>query len=152
VLDPCCGAGTTLIEAGVLAPHARLLGLDHDPGAVATAAANAARMPTAGRPAWGVADAGRIPVADGSVDRVLVNPPWGLQVPPKGLLARDPGRLWRQVRRVLADDGLVVALLHDMAADPPGFAPVRRLEVSLMGRHPVIAVLREQGRTGSRRP
>ncbi|TMR04779.1 RNA methyltransferase, partial [Nonomuraea turkmeniaca] len=41
VLDPCCGAGTTLIEAHVLAPHLRLLGFDHDPAALSAAAANA---------------------------------------------------------------------------------------------------------------
>ncbi|MEV1177281.1 RNA methyltransferase, partial [Nonomuraea sp. NPDC049784] len=38
VLDPCCGAGTTLIEAHALAPATRLLGFDHDPAALHAAA------------------------------------------------------------------------------------------------------------------
>ncbi|MDX3108380.1 RNA methyltransferase, partial [Nonomuraea angiospora] len=91
---------------------------------------------------WGVADGGRIPVAGGSVDRVLVNPPWGRQVPPRGLLARDLGPLWREVRRVLAGDGLAVALVHD--GIPRGFALEEAVRVSLSGRHPVIAVLRKE--------
>ncbi|WP_336213657.1 methyltransferase domain-containing protein [Nonomuraea sp. LPB2021202275-12-8] len=146
VLDPCCGAGTTLIEACAFAPRARLLGLDHAPGVVATAAANAARAGRQSRLVWAVADGGRLPVAGASVDRVLVNPPWGRQVPPAGLLARDPGLLWREVRRVLADDGVVVALLHDLPQDPRGFEAVRRVAVSLSGRHPVLTVLRKRGR------
>ncbi|GAA4535287.1 MULTISPECIES: methyltransferase domain-containing protein [Nonomuraea] len=179
VLDPCCGAGTTLIEAAALAPQAVLLGLDHDQAAIAAARENArhaedgadgalladgARVAgsaevfgrTADLPGlaganctgrgtrfrWGVADAGRVPVAGGSVDRVLVNPPWGRQVPPAGELAREPDRLWREIRRVLARDGLVVALSYDEGGDPPGFETVERVEVSLSGRHPVLAVLR----------
>ncbi|WP_228010520.1 methyltransferase domain-containing protein [Nonomuraea phyllanthi] len=137
VLDPCCGAGTTLIEARALAPGARLLGFDHDRAALRAAAANAG-----GRAAfrWGVADAGRIPVAGGSMDRVLVNPPWGRQVPPRGLLARGLGPLWREVRRVLSGDGLAVALVHDEV--PRGFAVEETVRVSLSGLHPAIAVLR----------
>ncbi|MFG6196849.1 methyltransferase domain-containing protein [Nonomuraea sp. JJY05] len=143
VLDPCCGAGTTLIEAHALAPGARLLGFDHDPGALRAAAANARAGVGDGAPfGWGLADGGRIPVADASVDRVLVNPPWGRQVPPRGLLARDLGPLWREVRRVLAGDGLAVALVHD--GIPRGFAVEEAVRVSLSGQHPVIAVLRKE--------
>lgn len=191
VLDPCCGAGTTLIEARVLAPHARLIGFDHDPHAVHVAAANAARAaadaitsapagrtPTTGdiardtartspipatggiagtgrNPAthaiaWGVADAGRIPLPDCSVDRVLVNPPWDRQVAPSGRLRRDPGRLWREIHRVLAVGGIVVALVPE-AWRPPGFGVDRVIHLTLSGRHPVVAVLRRsasQGRAG----
>ncbi|MEU6720087.1 RNA methyltransferase [Nonomuraea sp. NPDC046802] len=156
VLDPCCGAGTTLIEAAASAPRARLLGFDHDPAAVhaATANARAATMeggrtgltpcpPSAGRFGFGVADGGQIPVAGGSADRVLVNPPWGRQVPPQGLLAGGLGPLWREVRRVVAADGLVVALVHD--GIPRGFAVEEAIRVSLSGQHPVLAVLRRTG-------
>ncbi|MGW6496341.1 methyltransferase domain-containing protein [Nonomuraea angiospora] len=148
VLDPCCGAGTTLIEARALAPGARLLGFDHDPAALRAATANARAGGESGARGggaafgWGVADGGRIPVAGGSVDRVLVNPPWGRQVPPRGLLARDLGPLWREVRRVLTGDGLAVALVHD--GIPRGFALEEAVRVSLSGRHPVIAVLRKE--------
>ncbi|GAA3226165.1 RNA methyltransferase [Nonomuraea helvata] len=178
VLDPCCGAGTTLIEAHALAPGARLLGFDHDPAALHAAASNARTAGSAPPPAgcfhgeraahpsdngkgrglfanprsaegrasfgWAAADAGRIPMAGGGADRVLVNPPWGRQVPPRGLLARDLGPLWREVRRVLADDGVAVALVHDEI--PPGFAVEEAVRVSLSGRHPVIAVLRKARR------
>ncbi|MEU8248812.1 methyltransferase domain-containing protein [Nonomuraea sp. NPDC048916] len=155
VLDPCCGAGTTLIEAHALSPGARLLGVDRDPLALDIAAANAGRAASwaSGLPgpfAWALGDAGRLPVPDGGVDRVLVNPPWGRQVAPAGSLARDAGLLWRETHRVLADDGIAVALLHEGAPGatgvPPGFDVERTLEVSLAGRHPVIAVLRKRPR------
>ncbi|WP_431910540.1 TRM11 family SAM-dependent methyltransferase [Nonomuraea jabiensis] len=143
VLDPCCGAGTTLIEAHALAPGARLLGFDHDPAALRAATTNAHAGGGGGAAfGWGVADGGRIPLAGGSVDRVLVNPPWGRQVPPRGLLARDLGPLWREVRRVLAGDGLAVALVHD--GIPRGFVLEEAVRVSLSGQHPVIAVLRKE--------
>nr|SBO99475.1 Predicted N6-adenine-specific RNA methylase containing THUMP domain [Nonomuraea gerenzanensis] len=168
VVDPCCGAGTTLIEAAACAPGTRLLGFDHDPAAVSAATANAraaeeraageraageraageraaeeqAAGERAARLSWAVADGGRIPVGDGQADRVLVNPPWGRQVPPAGLLAGGLDPLWREVRRVLAPDGLAVALVHDGV--PRGFAVAEVVEVSLSGRHPLIAVLRRR--------
>ncbi|MBT2226666.1 methyltransferase domain-containing protein [Nonomuraea sp. NEAU-A123] len=155
VLDPCCGAGTTLIEARALAPRTRLLGLDHDPHAVHIAAANAARDAALGLAArgvaraiaWSVADAGRIPLPGGSVDRVLVNPPWDRQVAPTGRLRRDPARLWREIHRVLAVGGIVVALLPE-PWQPPGFTVNRMVHLTLSGRHPVIAVLRRSASRG----
>ncbi|MEO3873021.1 RNA methyltransferase [Nonomuraea sp. B12E4] len=151
VLDPCCGAGTTLIEAHALArsyaparDDLRLLGFDHDPAALEAATANAAATPFGAGPPfrWAVADAGRIPVPAGGADRVLVNPPWGRQVAPRGALARDGGLLWREVRRVLSADGLAVALVHD--GIPAGFTVEEAVPVSLSGRHPLIAVLRSR--------
>jgi tRNA (guanine6-N2)-methyltransferase len=108
VLDPCCGAATLLMEAVHTVPGARVLGLDHDSAALRVATVNT----------WGEglellqADAGRLPLAAGSVDRILVNPPWGRQVPARGLLARRPDRLWAEARRVLQPRGRLVALLH----------------------------------------
>ncbi|MEV0520927.1 methyltransferase domain-containing protein, partial [Nonomuraea sp. NPDC050405] len=121
---------------GLLAPRARLAGADRSPVSVRAAAANTARAGV--RAALAVADAGRLPLPSRSVDRVLVNPPWGRQVAASGLLARDGGLLWREVRRVLASGGLAVALMDGV---PEGFRVERVVEVSLSGRHPAIAVL-----------
>ncbi|MFD2350102.1 hypothetical protein ACFSTC_13290 [Nonomuraea ferruginea] len=90
-----------------------------------------------------MADAGRVPVAGGQCrSGAGESAVGGRQVPPAGELAREPDRLWREIRRVLARDGLVVALSYDEGGDPPGFETVERVEVSLSGRHPVLAVLR----------
>lgn len=108
VLDPCAGAGTLLVEAHRAVPDARLLGADLD-----AAALDAARANTSGVPAMVLrADAGRLPLAAASVDRILVNPPWNRQVPPGGALAADAGALWAEARRVLRPGGRLVALVH----------------------------------------
>lgn len=137
VLDPCCGAGTTLIEAHALQPGARYIGVDRRAEAVRVAAANGPGVAD-----WLVADAGRLPLPPGSVDRVLVNPPWGRQVGAVGLLRGDPGALWREIGRVLAPGGRVVALLHER--EEHGMEVVSTLPVSLSGLHPVLTVLRSR--------
>ncbi|MFD1933529.1 TRM11 family SAM-dependent methyltransferase [Nonomuraea mangrovi] len=153
VLDPCCGAGTTLVEALACVPGPRYLGADLSPAAVRVAAGNAGQAGNAVDArgiGWLVADAGRVPLPAGSVDVVLVNPPWDRQVAMAGLPAADGDRLWREVRRVLAPRGRVVALLPD-DVEPAGFAVDRAVRLSLMGRHPVIAVLSPPARRGSGR-
>ncbi|NDU74605.1 methyltransferase domain-containing protein [Actinomadura sp. DSM 109109] len=155
VLDPCCGAGTLLIEAAHARPGARLYGFDLSPDAVAAARANADAVPV--RVDRG--DAGRLPLADASVDRVLCNPPWGAQVQPRGSLADSPFRWWTELRRVLAPDGTAVLLLPTSEtltdAIRHGLVPVHVQAVRLSGARSFIVGLRpasppRRGRTASR--
>jgi tRNA (guanine6-N2)-methyltransferase len=139
LLDPCCGAGTIPIEAARAGLGARVLGSDADPTAVAASVANG----RGARVAWSVADAGALPLRDGAVDRIVVNPPWARQVRPHGRLAAAPDRLWRETCRVLSPGGRIVALLPD-PHPPAGLVVERTLPVSLFGAHPVVTVLGPQ--------
>ncbi|WP_280382250.1 methyltransferase domain-containing protein [Nocardia wallacei] len=161
VLDPCCGAGTLLIEAARLRPDAFFRGFDRDAGAVRAARANAAeavdvrrgdaRIRRDGIPVlWGDidlrrGDAGELPIARGDVDRILCNPPWGGQAAPRGLLAAEPTRLWPELRRVLAPGGTAVVLIPDTAllatAIAADFLPTHVQPVRVSGRQVHIARL-----------
>lgn len=141
VLDPCCGAGTLLVEAHHTVPGLALTGLDLDPAALRAARSNTAGLPVR----IGRGDAGELPFADGSVDRVLCNPPWGEQVAPLGVLARRPERWWHELARVLAGDGCAVLLLPDarglVSALDHGLAPAEVQRLSLFGNHPFLVRL-----------
>lgn len=144
VLDPCCGTGTILTEVAGLAPGARLIGMDHDPRALAAAATNAAQMATVAT--WLRGDAGRLPVGTGQIDRVMSNPPWDRQVPARGTLTDRPNRLYREIRRVLSAEGRAVLLLHEaeqrLAAVRSAELRVRDIRpLSLFGAHPSIVIL-----------
>lgn len=150
VLDPCCGAGTLLIEAHHMVPGTTLLGFDLDPAARRAARRNAGPLPVAVEHG----DAGALPVADRSIDRVLCNPPWGEQVDAGGRLAGHPERWWRELARVLTDEGRAVVLLpetrglgHALAL---GLAPVHVQQLSLFGSRPLLVRLEHQ-RTDRRR-
>lgn len=138
VVDPFCGAGTLAAEAA--RPGVRVRGYDLDPRALAAARANTAGMPSVRLER---ADAARLPLADGSADVVLANPPWGEQVAARGRVAARPGAWWAELRRVLR--GRAVVLLPDPAelrtAIGHGLVPVHLRHVSLSGIHPHIAVL-----------
>ena len=136
VLDPCCGAGTLAIEAAHAGAVA--MGVDLDAGALAAAARNG----HCARVRWARADAAALPVATGSVQRVLLNPPWGRVVEPAGLLARRPDLLGREVRRVLEPGGTAVVLVPESHGAPAGFRVDRRIPVALAGARLVVLVLR----------
>jgi tRNA (guanine10-N2)-dimethyltransferase len=76
VLDPMCGTGGILVEAGLVGADA--LGMDVQPKMVAGARENLAAELDGG---WGVVrgDARELPVADGSVDAVVFDAPYGRQ-------------------------------------------------------------------------
>ncbi|WP_017540880.1 methyltransferase domain-containing protein [Nocardiopsis halophila] len=152
VLDPTCGTGTILVESQLMTPGLRLLGTDRDPATLPMAASNssAACAPEEAPIAYAVADAGRLPLPDGTVDRVVGNPPWGLQVEPNGSLARRPKRYYGEIQRVLKpDDGLAVLLLnapdeHVRIAESVGLRVCDSFTVSLFGTHPSVVAMRRR--------
>lgn len=112
VLDPLCGAGTLLIERGLLgkAP-AQLLGGDIRPEAVAMAERNAAAAGVAvSLQTW---DARSLPLAEQSVTRIITNLPFGKQI---GIRAENEQlytRLLHEFGRVLVSDGFIVSLTSE---------------------------------------
>jgi tRNA (guanine6-N2)-methyltransferase len=151
VLDPLCGAGTILAEQLALAGQRRagairVIGGDIDPTAVRAASAN---LRQAGHD-WRLArwDAGRLPLANASVDRVVSNPPFGVQL-------GDPeeiGPLYRAVvaeaDRVLRPGGRAVFLVGTGALlQPPataaGWRSQRRIRVRVLGQPAEVSVWRK---------
>jgi tRNA1(Val) A37 N6-methylase TrmN6 len=76
VVDLGCGAGAALLCLAVRVADCRLLGLDADPSAAALAQANIRTNGLAGRAAVVGGDIRRLPLAPGSADRVMMNPPF----------------------------------------------------------------------------
>jgi tRNA (guanine6-N2)-methyltransferase len=124
VVDPCCGAGTVLVES----PAA---GVGSDVAGVAAARVNAHHRRDI---AWLTADARRLAYPDGSVDHIVTNPPWNRQVAAHG----EVGEFLREWRRVLRPGGRLTCLAPWPSL--PGFRTLARYPISLFGQRPVITV------------
>ncbi len=110
-LDPMCGAGTILIERGLHGRYAQLLGGDIRPAAVAATRTNIGPRykPIAVRQ-W---DARDLPLADGSVDRVVCNLPFGKKMGERQALRPLYEGFAREVARVLKPGGVAVCLTSE---------------------------------------
>lgn len=104
LLDPFCGAGTIPIEAMLAAPGVRAFGSDVNPAVVPLARQNAQAAGTA--TTFTLTNACALPAADGSVDCLATNPPWGEGV----MMTGSFGSAWAEVRRVLASDARVAMI------------------------------------------
>jgi 23S rRNA G2445 N2-methylase RlmL len=150
VLDPMCGAGTILAEHLVSAQQfrgvqAQAWGGDCDLGAVRAAAANLSKL---GHPMLGRWDARRLPLAQGSVDRVVSNPPFGKQL----ASPEEIGPLYRDMileyNRVLRPGGMAVLLasesvvLHN-AARAVRWQVLSNVNIRLLGQAATISVWRK---------
>lgn len=137
VVDPCCGAGTIMIEAALLGAHAA--GGDIDGAAVGAAQANAAAAGvTVEARQW---DARTLPLAAASADAVVCNLPWGRQVSVDHELAEFYREVCAEMRRLLKPGGRIVLLTR--APELVAFPDLRQegeFEISLFGQNPRILV------------
>jgi tRNA (guanine6-N2)-methyltransferase len=129
LLDPFCGVGTIAIEAGLACSGLDLVAMDVDRDAIERTRANALAAGVEMSFVQGDA-AAALPFADGTVDRIATNPPWGRT------LASAPESAWHELRRVLRPDGRAVALLRaagerEFAA--AGLEPVLKNRIRVSG-------------------
>lgn len=78
VLDLGCGTGMLALAATLRGPD-RVVGIDLDPGPLATAVANERRVASTTPVAWVRGDATRAPIAPDQPTTVIMNPPFGAQ-------------------------------------------------------------------------
>lgn len=144
VCDPMCGSGTIVVERALAAPTRRLLAGDVDADAVASAAANARdHHRSIAVMQW---DARRLPLRDGTVDRIITNLPFGERV---GRRSEIPA-LYRAVvdesARVVRPGGTMTLLSADpgllvRAGEHAGLRRVDQHNVVVRGRDAVILIL-----------
>jgi len=78
VLDLGCGTGILALAAALRGAR-RVVGVDLDPGPLATAAANERRVASTSPVHWVQGDATRLPLAPSGPTTVVMNPPFGAQ-------------------------------------------------------------------------
>ena len=141
-LDPLCGAGTVLIERGMIERHGLLLGGDIDRHALQAAAENVGpRHKPRALLRW---DAGRLPLASGSVDRLATNLPFGKKVGSHQENLVLYRAFFREMNRVLRAQGRAVVLsseselVRDSLRAIDGLGIVRGYTVTLLGRKATV--------------
>ncbi|MGE9808408.1 MULTISPECIES: methyltransferase domain-containing protein [unclassified Janibacter] len=159
VLDPFCGAGTNLVQAPVghgdrRPTGVRVIGTDVSGRAVAASAANLATRGVDGHVLR--ADAARLPLADGSVDRVVSNIPFGKRIGSHADNQTLYPAFLRELARVLAPKGRIVLLTEDKRLlkesiqRTKGLRQVKEVGFATGGAHPSAYVL-TPGRSGRSR-
>ena len=143
VFDPMCGAGTIIIERGLLAPFDRLIGSDISEEAVAMARRNAR---TAGIMAsWRDWDARSLPLDGASVTRLITNLPFGKQIGTPEETGELYGAVIQEFGRVLTPDGLMVTLtsqdrLWDMTLRGHNWRIAKKVVLVVLGQPASIFV------------
>lgn len=138
VVDPCCGAGTIVIEASLAGASAA----GGDISAEATRAANTNADRAGIAPSISLWDAQELPLGNGCVDAIVSNLPWGREVEVEASLPALYGRLLAEVERVLTKRGRAVVLTDaPQHVRAKGLKVKDQIEISLFGRMPVAVVL-----------
>lgn len=151
VLDPFCGAGTLLVEA-LRGSAGRLLGADHDSRWIQATRRNLdlARGRTADTDTaitlWR-GDARRLPLRDGSVDRIVSNLPFGKRVGSHRHNVTLYPDVLREYARVLTRSGRAVLLTEDKrlftqsVQRTRGIRVIKEIEFASGGAHPSAYVV-----------
>lgn len=146
ILDPCCGSGTLLLEAGSLWPGVGLHGADIDPERARCTRENLAASDLTGEIRVGDARSSGQRWATDSVDAVVSNPPFGVRLG-RGLRFRYfYAELLDAVGPLLTDGGRVVLLATRRgalrgAARDQGWAILHDRGLELGGRRAGAVVL-----------
>ena len=150
ILDPMCGVGTILAEASELARQRgtgriTVWGGDIERNALLAAATNLKRCSPDLLAHW---DARRLPLATGSVDRVIGNPPFGRQLGVPEEIAALYRRIVAECDRVLKPGGRAAFLVGDpepllAAVRPVGWLPHKQVRVRILGLSALIGVWRK---------
>jgi tRNA (guanine6-N2)-methyltransferase len=138
VLDPCCGAGTILIEAALSRGDA--VGGDIDRAVIGAASSNAQAADVAIQLCeW---DAQQLPIAAASVDRILCNLPWGREVEVATQVKALYRQMLSQMHKVLSPNGRMVLLTNaPHLVNLEGYRCEEEIEISLFGQTPTILLL-----------
>lgn len=111
VVDPLCGAGTILVERGLMGPYTALSGGDIRSEVVTLARKNtqSAHVPIELQQ-W---DAQQLPLETGSQTHIITNLPFGKQVGALASNAELYPALATEFKRILAPKGTIVTLTSD---------------------------------------
>jgi tRNA (guanine6-N2)-methyltransferase len=161
VLDPCCGAGTLLVMAGEVTRPGLLLGVDVQRRWLSMAGENMRTrglLPGRGaalatRPAVGLvrADAARLPIDTGTLDRVVANLPFGKRVGSHRVNAELYPAMLREIARALRSGGRAVLLtddkrlLRESVQRTPLIRVIKEIMLARGGLHPSVYVLSKRG-------
>ena len=139
LLDPCCGAGTILIEAALSGAIAE--GGDIDPVAVEAALTNAVQAGVSIKiQEW---DARALPIPDSQTDCIVTNLPWGKQIPVDDALADFYRDVCLEMERGLTKKGHIAILTsapHLLHFEE--LQLIQSSEISLYGQKPTICIFR----------
>jgi predicted RNA methylase len=155
LLDPFCGAGTNLVLGHEMAEPGVLLGVDLNADALHGARANALHRQA---PLHAVcADATRLPIGSGHVQRVIANLPFGKRVGSHGANQTLYPSFLRELDRVLSGDGRAVLLTEDKRLLVESIQRTRGLRIikeatfATGGAHPTAyVVVRSRGQARRR--
>jgi len=150
VLDPFCGSGTILWEAGALWPDARLLGNDWNEETLAGARDNAAAQDLTDRVTFFESDVWYLAeeLGDRRVDLIATNPPFGVRLASSMDFRPFYRRVLQQFAEMLAPNGYAVMLVlrqgpFNAARGEVDALTVRHVRVvEIGGLYPRVFVLR----------
>ncbi|MEF3304944.1 methyltransferase domain-containing protein [Paenibacillus sp. GYB003] len=138
-VDPCCGSGTIVIER-LAYPSRRIVGGDIDEDAVRAAVENAGNEARLRLHRW---DARRLPLDAGSVDKLVVNLPFGKQIGSGETIPALYRDIVNEADRVLTGGGTVICMTDaaeplERAAERFSFEVRELASLSLKGLHPSV--------------
>lgn len=129
LLDVCGGVGTAPVLDGLLRPG-RGISIDNDAASIAAARRNVDSHDLGDRVEVLDADATDLPLADGSVDRVVSDLPFGKRIGSNELNRTLYPAILRELERVLTSDGRCVLLTDDKRVLTESVARARGLKIA----------------------